>query len=853
MESTASWIVARPSVGACLTMCGVVVHPAALECAAIPETSEPFMMRPFRLSLSSSCAATRALLLAILTLGAAFATPRSASAQQLYDFGTAFGRAAAVAGDLLFVAQPQNVIRPGQVYVYGAAGEGWDELQVLEAPDGERSDGFGRALDSDGESLIVGAPRARDGAGAVYLFRRSGDEWSFARELGVDRDGEVAASGSAVAVAGPMAAQVEQGDGGEVVRILRVEQGRVVEEAAWRGREGDVRYGAALAAISPDALAVCGADGDGTAVLDLLVRGADGGWSEAARVVPGPLLTASGGLLSNDPYKECGLAAADGRVAIGTPLAQGGGSVTLYRLEGGDTPALVEEATLNPASGSAGRFGTAVALADGPSVWVGAPNASGMMGATVRFSPEGEGWDTGTVMSGPGTDFMPVFGLALAAGRRSAVVGSPGDDYGAGVAVTYRRDGRGWSEAGVLAGETEGYDPVAGEAVDCEEGTAALFGCEQVDLVSLLPVEAMGASRGAMVNDVWGWTDPETGREYAVVGRSEGTSFVDVTDPARPIYLGQMLKTEGSRGNAWRDVKVIRDHALVVADNAGAHGMQVFDMTRLRDVDPADPPTFEADALYTEIASSHNLAVNEETGFAYTMANSGGGQGCGSLHIIDLRDPKNPTFAGCYSDLSVGLGAAGQTHDAQCVLYDGPDEDFQGREVCFAFSESAVSIGDVTDKAQPTIIGKAVMPNTAYIHQGWLTEDHRYMYVNDELDEMNGLTEGTRTMIWDVQDLTDPVLAGVYVAENNATDHNLYVAGNLMYQSNYAAGLRILDVSDPENPVEVAWFDTAPYADAVPGFFDGSWSNYPFFPSGNILVTSHKQGLFLLRRSRPIT
>jgi len=268
-----------------------------------------------------------------------------------------------------------------------------------------------------------------------------------------------------------------------------------------------------------------------------------------------------------------------------------------------------------------------------------------------------------------------------------------------------------------------------------------------MDLVALLPVEQLGASRGAMVNDVWGWTDPETGREYAVVGRSDGTSFVDVTDPGNPVYLGQLPKTEGSRGQAWRDVKVLRDHALVVADNAGRHGMQVFDMTRLRDVDPANPPTFEADALYTEIASSHNLAVNEETGFAYTMANSAGGRNCASLHIVDLRDPKNPTFAGCYDDPSIGLGAAGQTHDAQCVVYRGPDEDYQGREICIAFGETAISIGDVTDKSSTEILSRADMPNTAYIHQGWLTEDHRYLFVNDELDEAQGLTDGTRTMI----------------------------------------------------------------------------------------------------------
>jgi len=221
------------------------------------------------------------------------------------------------------------------------------------------------------------------------------------------------------------------------------------------------------------------------------------------------------------------------------------------------------------------------------------------------------------------------------------------------------------------------------------------------------------------VNDVWGWTDPDTRREYAVVGRSEGTSFVDVTDPTRPIFLG-------------------------------------------------------------------------------------------------------------------------------------PDDRYQGREICFAYGESAVSIGDVTDKEAPVILGNANHPNTAYIHQGWLTEDQRYIFVNDELDEMNGLTDRTRTLIWDVSDLEDPVFAGEYLGETSATDHNLYIAGDIMYQSNYAAGLRVIDISDPLNGREVGFFDTAPFAPPVPGFFDGSWSNYPFFPSGNILVTSHKQGLFILRRRMPI-
>jgi choice-of-anchor B domain-containing protein len=786
-----------------------------------------------------------------LLLAALLSTVGPLQAQQLYDFGTAFGRAAAVVGDELLVAQPQNVINPGRVYVYEASARGWTETQALTAPGAERADGFGRALAGGGDALLIGAPKEAEGAGAAHLFRRVDGAWRAAARIGATSGATMA--GSAVAASGALVALVERRDGSEVVRIFRWTGSTLEAEGEFAGEPGDGRFGAALAALDANHLAVCGADDTGAAVLDLLGRDSNGQWSTVVRVRPGAPLSAPGGLLSQDPYKECGLAAADGRLAIGTPLAPGGGAVTVYRVEQGNGLQVEFEATLAPPSGAGGRFGTSVGVADGPSVWVGAPNAGGLLGAAVRFSGADGAWDAGTVLNGPGEDFMPVFGLALAAGGTSAVVGSPGDDYGAGVAVSYRHEGGGWVEAGELAGEVEGYEAVTGEAVDCMTGTAALFGCDQMDLVAMLPVEAMGASRGAMVNDVWGWTDPETRREYAVVGRSEGTSFVDVTDPGQPIYLGQLLKTEGSRGNAWRDVKVLNDHALIVADNAGQHGMQVFDLTRLRDADPADPPTFEADAIYTDIASSHNLAVNEETGFVYAMASSGGGRACGSLHMIDLRDPKNPTFAGCYTDPSVGLGASGQTHDAQCVLYHGPDDDFAGREICFAFAESAVSIGDVTDKDAPVIVSKAVMPNTAYIHQGWLTEDHRYLYVNDELDEMNGLTEGTRTMIWDVQDLGDPVLAGLYIADNNATDHNLYVSGTLMYQSNYAAGLRVIDVSDPENPREVAWFDTAPYADEVPGFFDGSWSNYPFFPSGNILVTSHKQGLFVLKRRRPIS
>jgi choice-of-anchor B domain-containing protein len=118
--------------------------------------------------------------------------------------------------------------------------------------------------------------------------------------------------------------------------------------------------------------------------------------------------------------------------------------------------------------------------------------------------------------------------------------------------------------------------------------------------------------------------------------------------------------------------------------------------------------------------------------------------------------------------------------------------------------------------------------------------------MNDEGDEPQGLVEGTRTLVWDVADLDDPILVNEYIAETTTTDHNLYVRGNMMYQSNYGSGLRILDVSNPENPVEIGFFDTTPYGGG------GSWSNYPFFESGLIVVTSMSEGLFVLKSRGPI-
>jgi choice-of-anchor B domain-containing protein len=365
--------------------------------------------------------------------------------------------------------------------------------------------------------------------------------------------------------------------------------------------------------------------------------------------------------------------------------------------------------------------------------------------------------------------------------------------------------------------------------VECVDGDADGFPCSNVDLLAELSPAEMGGSTG---NDLWGWTDPLDGREVVLMGLDDATAFVDVTDPENPVYLGRLPTHTSS--STWRDVKVYADHALIVSE-AGGHGMQVFDLTELRDV-TSPPVTFAETAHYDGFGSAHNVVVNEASGYAYAV----GSNTCsGGLHMVDVQDPTNPTGAGCFS-------ADGYTHDAQCVDYAGPDPDHQGKEVCFNSNEDTLTIVDVTDKGQPVQLSRTPYAGRGYTHQGWLTEDHRHFLLDDELDELN-FGHGTRTYVWDVSDLDAPAVIGSHTAAVAASDHNQYVAGGYLYQANYRAGLRILSLDDVASGelTEVAYFDVVPGSDG--DGFSGAWSVYPYFASGTVAVSSIEDGLFVLR------
>jgi choice-of-anchor B domain-containing protein len=369
--------------------------------------------------------------------------------------------------------------------------------------------------------------------------------------------------------------------------------------------------------------------------------------------------------------------------------------------------------------------------------------------------------------------------------------------------------------------------------VTCSGGQASGYPCRNVDLLSFLPLSQMG---GSQANDIWGWTDPNTGKEYAIVGRRNGTSFVDISNPTAPVYLGN-LPAYQNRTAIWRDIKVYRNHAFIVADVSG-HGMQVFNLARLRNL--TTPQTFTADAHYSRFGNSHNIAINEQTGFAYAV----GSNTCsGGLHMINIATPTSPVYAGCVS-------SDGYTHDTHCVVYRGPDTAYTGREICVSSNEDTVTIVDVTSKSNPRQIVRAAYSGRQYTHQGWLTENHRYFVLDDELDETR-TGGGTKTFVFDLLDLDAPRHIGTFTSSAAATDHNQYVKGNYSYQANYRAGLRILDLRNIASGTltEAGFFDIYPSSDTAS--MNGAWSVYPYFLSGNVVVSGIEQGLFVLRPNLP--
>lgn len=396
---------------------------------------------------------------------------------------------------------------------------------------------------------------------------------------------------------------------------------------------------------------------------------------------------------------------------------------------------------------------------------------------------------------------------------------------------------------------------VNGQAVVVPGDRLQTFRCGNLDLQDFKSHSELG-SRSGSGSSSWGWTSPE-GREFGAIGQADGTAFIEISKTGRVTYLGRL--PQQSVTSQWREIRTVKNY-FVIGSEASNHGVQIFDARKLLTV--TSPKTFSTTSdisLFNGLPSgrTHNVVSLEEKNFAVAVGAQPRTDKCRSgLIFIDLSNPASPTTPGC-------APGDGYVHDAQCLVYRGPDTRYTGRDICYGYNEDTLTIYDVTNKAAATIISRTSYTGASYTHQGVVLDpnNQEFLLLDDELDEEDGAGPASdgfpATFIWDIRDLRAPKQTGVYKSSVRSIDHNQYVYNGLSFQSNYGAGLRVLDVSSvPSDPTgkgikEVAFFDIFPDDDAQPGggnvAFTGTWSHYAGFPSGNILVNTIERGVYIVK------
>lgn len=396
------------------------------------------------------------------------------------------------------------------------------------------------------------------------------------------------------------------------------------------------------------------------------------------------------------------------------------------------------------------------------------------------------------------------------------------------------------------------------------------FKCKDTDLYDFKSHNELGGSNSSGSGS-WGWTSE--GREFAAIGQTDGVAFAEVTSTGTLEYLGRLPQQHTANVSQWREIKTNGPY-LVVGSEAPAHGVQFFDMRKLLTLTPDQPKTFDTRTDLTgwfnelPVGRSHNVVVNEEKNYVVAVGAAPRDDVCaGGLIFVDVQDPSNPKRTGCAPQ-------DGYIHDAQCIVYRGPDEKYSGRDICYGYNEDTLTIYDVTNKVgnnASTIISRTPYTGASYTHQGWVLDPNwqTHLIIDDELDE--GLRPNRTnpespaqdgfpvTYIFNIESLEKPINTGYYKSNTRSIDHNQYVYDGLAYQSNYGAGLRVLDVSSiPEQEdgsavEEIAFFDIYPEDDHLPGGgtaeFVGTWNHYTY-PSGFVVVNTIERGAFVVKLSK---
>lgn len=318
-------------------------------------------------------------------------------------------------------------------------------------------------------------------------------------------------------------------------------------------------------------------------------------------------------------------------------------------------------------------------------------------------------------------------------------------------------------------------------------------------------------SYGTNYSALWGYEDPN-GREYAILGCNTGTSFVDVTDSAN-VHEVDFVSGITSQ---WREMKTYDHYAYVVSEGTNS-ALQIIDLQYL-----PDSVHFVKTWNYAGYTKTHSISQSGH----YLYLNGGNSAGNGGITIVDIIDPENPVKKGQWTSLYV--------HDSR-ILNDTiwASNVYTGQ----------TSIINATNKNSPVTVRtwQSYPLSTISTHNCAITDDRKFLLTTNELSSPNG-----KLNVWNIEDINDITFETEWQPTGITTSivHNVEIYGNYAVIAHYRAGIRVVDISNPVSPVEVARYDTYPSSNSAS--FTGCWAVYKF-PSGKIIGSDISGGLFVIK------
>ncbi len=316
----------------------------------------------------------------------------------------------------------------------------------------------------------------------------------------------------------------------------------------------------------------------------------------------------------------------------------------------------------------------------------------------------------------------------------------------------------------------------------------------------------------------WGYTAPN-GREYAILGTQVGTSFVDITDSAN---IREVDSVKGLN-SGWREMKTYSHYAYVVSEASNSK-LQIIDLQYL-----PDSVHLVKTWGYSGYTKTHSIS---QAGHYLYLNGGNAATSVGGVAVIDVSDPENPVKMGQWADEYV--------HDCRVL-----DDTIWAANIYVG----KMSIINASNKSSLQFVRswQAFPQATISTHNCAITTDRKYILTTNEIENPVG-----KLFVWNKQDLSNITLVTQWAPTGITTSivHNVEIYGNYAVIAHYTAGIRVVDISNPESPLEVAWYDTYPNSNSTS--FSGCWGVYKF-PSGKIIGSDISNGLIVIKTTFPMT